>query len=84
MRASRPRSPCEAFDSVVKLKALPSYPRISAMMTSCLQAVIDVLQSQYAKYFTLDIDEKLCEETVSVRLHNIEWEEIMGMFSASS
>ena len=70
-----------ALNSAVKLKALPSYPRFSAMMKSCLQAVVDVLQRQYAKYFTLDIDEKLREETASVRLHNIDSEEIMGMFS---
>ena len=61
-----------ALNSVVKLKALPSYPRFPAMMKSCLQTVVDVLQRHYAKYFSLDIDEKLRKDTASVRLHNID------------
>ena len=35
------------LDSVVKLKMLPSYPCFRPMMKSCLQAVVDVLQSLY-------------------------------------
>ena len=39
------------MDNVVKLKALPFYPHISAMMKFCLQAEVDVLQSRYVVFF---------------------------------
>lgn len=52
------------------------------MMASCLLAVVAVLERQYKRYFELDITEQLRQETVSARLHNIDAESIMGMFSA--
>jgi len=55
----------------------------SMMMESCLKAVIDVIERQYSKYFTLDIAQKLKQETKSARCHNIDAEEVMGMFSAA-
>ena len=67
-----------------KPRSLPPHPECSALMKSCLQAVIDVLERQYSKYFALDITDKLREETASARSHNIDAEEIMGMFSAPS
>ena len=53
------------------------------MMKGCFLAIVDVLERQYAKYFSLDITEKLREETMSARSHNIDAEEVMGMFSAA-
>ena len=70
-------------NTLAKLRAIPHHPQFVAMMSSCLQAIIDVLERQYSKYFTLEITEKLREETASVRCHNIDSEELMGMFSAS-
>ena len=64
------------FGQCSQVEKLPSYLRFPVMMTSCLQAVVDALQRQYAEYFTLDVDEKLRKETVLVRLHNMEWEEM--------
>ncbi|XP_050404243.1 uncharacterized protein LOC126820380 [Patella vulgata] len=52
------------------------------MATACLKAIIEVLERQYKRYFGMDITEQLRRETESARLHNIDSEEIMGMFSA--
>ena len=63
-----------------KLREPPeNEPMFRTMMTACLQAAIDVLESQY---FECDITEKLKAETRSARSHNIDAEEVMGMFSA--
>ena len=43
----------------------------------CFQ--LDVLNRQYARYFSMDITEK----TQSARSHNIDAEDIMGLFSAA-
>ena len=48
----------------------------------CLTAVVTVLERQYDRYFAMDVSKKL-EETESARCHNIDAEEIMGMFSAA-
>ena len=63
-----------------KLREPPeNEPMFRTMMTACLQSAIDVLESQY---FECDITEKLKAETRSARSHNIDAEEVMGMFSA--
>ena len=54
-----------------------------SMMKSCLCSIVDVLERQYNKYFELNIDERLKKESESVRSHNIDAEEIMGMFTAA-
>ena len=51
-------------------------------MGACIQTNVDVLEHQYRKYFDVDITEKLKEETKSANTHNIDAEEVMGMFSA--
>ena len=53
------------------------------LMKACLTAILEVLQWQYSAHFEMDVTEKLKEETRSARSHNIDAEEIMGMFSAS-
>ena len=70
-------------DTLKKLRDVPVEPQFGPMMTCCLQAVIAVLERQYTKYFDIVVTEKLREETASARSHNIDAEEIMGMFSAS-
>ena len=52
------------------------------VMKVCLQAVVTVLERQYAKYFVSDLSAKLQAETESARLHNIDAEEIIGMFGS--
>ena len=52
------------------------------MISSCLIAVITVLERQYKRYFEMDITEELRKETLSAKVHNIDAEEIIGMFSA--
>jgi hypothetical protein len=51
------------------------------MTSACLNAVEEVLNRQYKRYFTLSITAALKNETASARLHNIDSEELMGMFS---
>lgn len=48
-----------------------------------LEAFIQVLERQYAKYFALDITDTLRKEVESARSHNIDAEELMGMFSTA-
>ncbi len=45
-------------------------------------AIINIIERQYSKYFTWDLDDKLKEETRSARSYNIDAEEIMAMLSA--
>ena len=51
-------------------------------MKACLEGIIEV-ERQYKKYFECEITEQLRKETESARSHNIDAEEIMGMFSAT-
>jgi len=53
-------------------------------MESYLRAVISVLERQCQQYFfnTWTVTEKLKQETTSARSHNMDAEELMGMFSA--
>ncbi len=53
------------------------------MLKASLSAAHQVLERQYKKYFAKDLTETLKEETLSARCHNVDAEEIMGMFSAA-
>ena len=64
-----------------QLQQIPVSPLFSTMMSSCLESITSVLDRQYCRYFGLDINERLREETASTRSHNINSEEMMGMFS---
>ena len=66
--------------SALRQGALKDTNTFSNMMKVCLEAIIAVIERQYSKYFTWDLDQKLREETKSARSHNIDAEEIMGMF----
>jgi len=68
-------------ETLKKLKELPMEAQFYSQMRACLEAVITVLERQYSKYFELDVTEKL-KEDASARSHNIDHEEIMGMFSS--
>ena len=52
------------------------------MMTAVMSVTVTVLERQYKKYFEINLTAKLAEETKSARSHNIDAEEIMGMFSS--
>nr|XP_047136623.1 uncharacterized protein LOC124813509 [Hydra vulgaris] len=56
---------------------------VKQMIILCLSAIIDVLERQYKRYFNLNLSLQLIKETQTARLHNIDAEEIMGMFSAA-
>jgi hypothetical protein len=57
--------------------------QVIAMTMACLVAINEVLNRQYKRYFSITISQTLLEETASARLHNIDSEELMGMFSAA-
>ena len=73
-------------DKNVVLESLREEPKDKSLfkvtMGACLQAVVDVLERQYTKYFQCELTEKLKAETKSVRSHSIDAEDIMGMFGA--
>ena len=73
-------------NTMKKLRQLSVLDRqqLAVMLITVLAAVIDVLQRQYSRYFSLDITDKLRKETESARANNIDAEEIMGMFSAAA
>ena len=52
------------------------------MMKACVTAAIDVLERQYKVYFSMEVTDTLMEQTATARTHNIDSEELMGMFSA--
>jgi len=53
------------------------------MMRYCLIAIVDVINHQYKKHFSWDLHETLEEETKSARSHNIDAEQMVGMFSVA-
>ena len=68
-----------------KLRVQPSPSNkefLSEMIVACLSSVVAVLQQQYQRYFGIDITDQLRRETQSARCHNMDAEEVMGMFSA--
>ena len=52
------------------------------MTKVCITAIITVHERQYKRYFETNISEQLRRETELCRLHNIDAEEIMGIFSS--
>ncbi|XP_071787284.1 uncharacterized protein [Asterias amurensis] len=71
-------------ETLGKLQQKPADdPLFETMMGACLSASVSVLEKQYERYFGTDLTDKLRTETESARCHNIDAEEIMGMFSAS-
>ncbi|KAK6174994.1 hypothetical protein SNE40_013537 [Patella caerulea] len=74
------------FENDETIKSLRAEPLDTTaflrMVSACLLATVSVLERQYQRYFELDITEQLRKETVSARSHNIDAEEVMGMFSA--
>ena len=53
------------------------------MMKASLSMIVTVLLRQYDRYFNMELTDLLRKETESARCHNIDAEEIMGMFSAA-
>ena len=64
------------------MKAPSNAEMFEQMVQVCLTAIIAVIERQYQRYFTLDVTEELKKETTSARTHNIDAEQLMGMFSA--
>jgi hypothetical protein len=72
-----------ADETLQQLRCVPvDSQNFSDFFKSCCVATVTVLKRQYARYFAMVVTEDLLEETRSARTHNIDAEEIMGMFSA--
>jgi len=52
------------------------------MLKSCLSAIITVIERQYKRYFGMHISEVIKRQTMSARLHNMDAEAVIWMFSA--
>ena len=69
------------------LRTYPSDPvlqqRLTEMLSTCLHAVIAVLERQYAEDLQIAVTGEYRKETESARSHNIDAEEVMGMFSSA-
>ena len=50
------------------------------MMKNCLDANFAVVEKQFAKYFRSTVTEEIVKVTKSARCHNIDAEEVMGMY----
>ena len=72
----------QADTTLRALQEMPPHSSFPEMMGSCLKAAVDVIERQYHRYFSMDITEQLRREASSARTHNIDAEELMGMFSA--
>ena len=71
------------LDQLRKVGSDVDQTELSEMLKATILATLDVLERQYSKYFSMDVTETLRQETMSARCHNIDAEEIMGMFSAA-
>ncbi|KAL5004056.1 hypothetical protein ScPMuIL_017512 [Solemya velum] len=70
-------------DELVKLQRDPDdVPLFVFMMKCCLTSIVGVLEKQYRPNFELNITAELKKETESASRHNIDAEQIMGMFGA--
>ena len=71
-------------ETLIKLKRTPvDEPLFASTMGACLLKVVEVLERQCKRYFGINVTDELRKETESARCHNIDAEEIMGMFSAA-
>ncbi|KAG1681468.1 hypothetical protein GQR58_011851 [Nymphon striatum] len=74
----------EDSHTLTALRQAPKDPdQFRKVMRAVISAVVELLERQYRKYFDTELTEKLKEETKSARSHNIDAEEVMGMFSAA-
>nr|XP_047146751.1 uncharacterized protein LOC124819309 [Hydra vulgaris]XP_047146752.1 uncharacterized protein LOC124819309 [Hydra vulgaris]XP_047146753.1 uncharacterized protein LOC124819309 [Hydra vulgaris]XP_047146754.1 uncharacterized protein LOC124819309 [Hydra vulgaris] len=69
------------FDSIISF--CPVTNEMSKALGDCLNAVISVIDRQYKRQFEMSSNDLLKDQTKSARLHNIDSEEVMGMFSAA-
>jgi len=73
-------------ETTQKLQIGPTDPvleeHMSNMVSACLVANITVLERQYERFLGMDLTDGLREQTMSARSHNIDAEEVMGMFSS--
>ena len=74
----------DSYSILSSLRKVPENKELfSLLMSDSIRAVIDVLERQYKKYFEMDLTQSLIEETKSACSHNMDSEEIMGMFSSA-
>ena len=61
----------------------PKDDNMKNMIFVCLTAISEAINRQCKKYFSMKLTEQMEFETESARLHNMDAEEMMGMFSAA-
>src|ERR1700729_298620 len=55
---------------------------VASMIFACLKAIIKVIERQYGDQRDMVVNEELRVQTESARCHNMDAEEVIGMFSA--
>ena len=55
----------------------------SSMIKGVQRATLEVSKKQYQRYYAMDVDDNMMENLSSARTHNMDSEEVMGMFSAN-
>ena len=75
----------EDDEALQVLRVCPADPvqLIGSMFVSGLEAIIMVLERQFARYFVMDLDDVLRKETESARARNINADEVVGLFSVA-
>ena len=61
----------------------PKDDNMKKMISVCLTAISEAINRQYKKYYSMKLTGQMEFETESARLHNMDAEEMMGMFSAA-
>ena len=56
--------------------------QFSERFKAVLTATMCVIQRQYQRYYTMEVSEDVTSKLESARTHNMDSEEVMGMFSA--
>jgi hypothetical protein len=75
--------PIDVSDKVLWTLDGSSVDEFSMMLKAVLTAIMTVVQRQYKNYYSMEMTDELRSKLASARTHNMDSEEVMGMFSAS-
>ena len=76
-----------SFETIICHKVwLPAADIIqfSERFKAVLTATMSVIQRQYQRYYAMEVSEDVTSKLESARTHNMDSEEVMGMFSAGT
>ena len=74
--------PVDLSDKILWTLDGDSADEISKVLKDVLAAIMSVVQRQYKNYYAMEVTDDLRSKLASARTHNMDSEEVMGMFSA--